>query len=46
MNCRGFERHWFAYRGEVGTSAPTCQRMGCDEPNPRYEIDLDPRAQR
>ena len=42
-HCPGHERHWFAYRGEVGTSAPVCQRHGCGQPNPNYEPDRDPR---
>lgn len=40
--CSG--RHWFAYRGWVGTSSPTCTRWGCDAPNPRYDRDRDPKA--
>ena len=42
MSCKGgFERHWFVYRGTVGSSAPTCQRIGCDAPNPHYDPDRD-----
>jgi hypothetical protein len=35
--------HWFAYRGEVGTSSPTCTRRGCDAANPNYDTQRDPR---
>lgn len=42
MTCRG--AHWFAYRGQPGTSSPTCTRYGCDAPNPRYDRDRDPKA--
>ena len=32
--CRGlFQRHWFAYRGSVGSSSPVCIRCGIDNPN-------------
>lgn len=41
MNCTG--RHWFAYRGWVGSSSPTCTRYGCDAPNPNYRPDDDPK---
>ena len=40
--CQWHARHWFAYRGQVGTSSPTCVR--CGAPNPRYERERDPRA--
>lgn len=38
--CAG--RHWFAYYGWVGSSAPTCRK--CSAPNPRYNQDRDPFA--
>lgn len=37
-------RHWFAYYGQPGTSAPTCVRYGCDARNPNYDPDRDPYA--
>jgi hypothetical protein len=37
--CRG--PHWFAYYGAVGSSSPTCVRLGCDAPNPRYNRHAD-----
>jgi hypothetical protein len=40
--CRGAARHWFAYRGQVGSSRPTCDR--CGAPNPNYRPDDDPQA--
>jgi hypothetical protein len=40
--CRGHRRHWFVYYGEVGTSAPVCQRCGIANPN--YDWRRDPRA--
>lgn len=40
MSCRWHMRHWFAYRGHVGSSSPTCVR--CSEPNPNYDPDRDP----
>lgn len=39
--CTGGARHRFAYAGEPGTSAPTCQRSGCDAINPAYRPDDD-----
>ena len=41
-SCTG--RHWYAYRGQVGTSSPTCTRLGCNHPNPAYDRDRDPYA--
>ena len=35
-------RHWFTYRGWVGSSAPMCQHFGCDVANPNYDPDRDP----
>jgi hypothetical protein len=35
-------RHWFAYRGMVGSSSPRCTRPGCDALNPKYDSDYDP----
>lgn len=40
--CRGHMRHWFVYRGLVGSSAPTCVRRGCPVENPRYRPEADP----
>lgn len=40
--CRGHMRHWFVYRGIVGSSAPTCVRRGCEVENPRYRPEADP----
>lgn len=40
--CTAGARHWFAYHGWVGSSAPTCRH--CGAPNPRYDRDRDPRA--
>lgn len=40
--CQHNARHWFAYYGWVGSSAPTCRH--CGEPNPRYVRDRDPFA--
>lgn len=42
--CRSGRRHWFAYYGQPGSSAPTCRRWPCEEPNPNYDPDRDPRA--
>jgi hypothetical protein len=36
----GNRKHWFAYYGLVGSSAPKCQR--CGAPNPKYRPDDDP----
>lgn len=41
--CTRGARHWFAYPGWVGSSAPTCTRYGCDVPNPNYSPDADPK---
>lgn len=38
--CRLAARHWYAYYGWVGSSAPECQH--CGEPNPHYRPDDDP----
>lgn len=38
--CKYGIRHWFAYYGIVGSSAPTCRR--CGAPNPNYRPDDDP----
>jgi hypothetical protein len=38
--CTRAARHWFAYFGYVGSSAPTCRRCGAD--NPRYRPEDDP----
>lgn len=35
-------RHWFVYRGMVGSSSPICVRYGCGAPNPRYDPNSDP----
>jgi hypothetical protein len=35
-------RHWFAYYGWPGSSAPSCRRCGAH--NPRYRRDDDPYA--
>lgn len=40
--CHGNARHWFAYRGMVGSSSPVCVRYGCSQPNPNYDPDADP----
>lgn len=40
--CNTGGRHWFAYYGQVGTSAPTCVR-GCGATNPRYRPEEDPK---
>ena len=40
--CTRGARHWFAYYGWVGSSAPTCRH--CGAPNPNYDIDRDPKA--
>lgn len=40
--CRAGARHWFAYYGLVGSSAPTCQRCGVSNPN--YDPDRDDKA--
>lgn len=37
-------RHWYAYRGQVGSSSPTCVR--CGSPNPKYRPADDPRRNR
>lgn len=34
-----YMRHWFAYRGWVGSSSPVCIR--CGTPNPNYDPDRD-----
>lgn len=39
--CRQY-RHWFTYRGAVGTIAPTCRR--CGVPNP-YASDEEMEAE-
>jgi hypothetical protein len=38
--CDSGARHWFAYYGRVGSSAPTCRRCGADNPN--YQPGRDP----
>lgn len=38
--CPGNLRHWFVYRGWVGSSSPTCVR--CEAPNPSYRPADDP----
>lgn len=40
--CRAGARHWFAYYGLVGSSAPTCQR--CGVPNSNYDPKHDDKA--
>lgn len=40
--CRAGARHWFAYYGLVGSSAPTCQR--CGAANPNYDPERDDKA--
>lgn len=40
--CSQGVRHWFAYYGLVGSSAPKCQR--CGEPNPNYDPERDDKA--
>lgn len=40
--CTRGARHWFAYYGWVGSSAPVCRR--CGAPNPYYDRDRDPLA--
>lgn len=39
MACGGYQRHWFAYYGRPGSSAPFCQRCGADNPHYRPEDD-------
>lgn len=41
--CLGGQRHWFAYYGWVGSSAPACQRYGCRALNPNYDPERDPK---
>lgn len=37
--CTSGARHWFAYYGLVGSSAPKCQR--CGVANPNYDPERD-----
>lgn len=38
--CPRNARHWFAYYGWPGSSAPICRR--CEWPNPKYDAHRDP----